>query len=389
MRLLLRPLTLLGAALLLAPGCKTSSSTNASASSASTAAPDPAHPWRSARVGDSVTYAFSAHHGGGEGRGGAPRTLAGQVTLRVVSVQAPWVWLELAFQDEAGAPLDQPRLAHPVVLPMRMDETHPIEVPPLGESAPETPTFAGRAWNAVRYTKDDRPSDGNLVNRAYAVEPGPLYLTRGLLDAATESAGFHVPGGLTLTLRGFEQGQGASTAAPPTLERPLGPGTWYDRRVEQEPTPLLLRVCFGAERGYLLRTEGPLDPQTEPCAHLADAEAEPLEEVLMGMAWEALSAGGWPPPSEASSGIQGTFSVEGHDVPTLGMRRELAGQGPQRLYTEQVAADPWGPALAGLAREARFQVLSESTERVEKDGQHVPEGGSRLVRWGTWLGGAK
>jgi hypothetical protein len=388
MRLPFRPLALLGAALLLGPGCKTSSS-SAPPASASTSTPAPADPWHAARVGDSVTYAFSAHRGGGEGRGGEPRTLAGQVTLRVVAVQAPWVWLELAFHDEAGAPLAQTRLARPLVLPVRMDETHPIEVAPLGEPTPESPTLAGRAWSAQRYVKDNRPSDGNLVSRAYAVEPGPLYLTRGLLDAVTESAGFHVPGGLTLSLRGFEQGQGPATAAPPPLERPLGPGTWYDRRLEQEPTPQLLRVCFGAERGYLLRTEGPLDPQTEPCAHLTDAEAEPLEEVLMGLAWEALNAGDWPPPSEATSGVKGTFSVEGHDVPSLGMRRDIAEQGVRRVYAEEVAADPWGPALAGLAREARFQVLSERTERVEKNGQHVPEGGSRLVRWGTWLDGAK
>src|SRR6218665_15568 len=132
----------------------------------------------------------------------------------------------------------------------------------------------------------------------------------------------------------------------------------------------------------------PTDPQAPPCTDPAEAEAEPLEEVLMGMAGEALTAGDWPPPSVAS-GTPGTFSVEGHEVPTIGVQRTVNEEGIQRVYSETVAADPWSPQLSGLAREARFQTLSPGTERVSPGGKRESEESTRLVRWGSWLEGAK
>ncbi|WP_434386365.1 DUF6068 family protein [Melittangium boletus] len=380
------PRALFGAALLfLLPGCTASTASGPSPSGAAQSAKNTDNGWRRARVGDRVTYAFSARQGSAER--GTPRTLSGRVTLSVTAVKQPWVWLTLAFQDASGQPLPQARLARELVLPVRAEETHPIEVAPLGEPQAERVSLAQKDWDALRYVKDDRPVDGNLVNRLYAKQPGPLYLTRGLLQAITESAGFRVPGGLTLDLVDAAEGKDGAGEVP-ALERPLGPGTWYDRRVDLEPAPTLQRVCFGAERGYLLRTERPIDTQAAPCADLAEAEAEPLEEVLMGLAWEALTAGDWPPPA-VQGGTQDTFRVEKQEVPALTVRRTQKEEGAERVYTETVAADPWGPTLSGLAREARFQPLAEGTERVGPGGKSQPEGGSRLVRWGTWLDGAK
>ncbi|WP_245814761.1 DUF6068 family protein [Cystobacter ferrugineus] len=376
----------LGMALLLLAGCKSTKSGGLAPTSPepTTVAPSATSPWQRARVGDAVTYTFSAQQGATPG--GTARSLRGLVTLEVVAVQQPWVWVNVAFTDEAGKPLAPVGLALPQLLPVRSDVTRPIEVPPLGEPTAERPTVAGRAWDAQRFEKDSRPVDGPLVTRVYATEPGPLYLTRGLLSARTESAGFHVPGGSELTLRDFREGSSTASPAAPALERPLA-GTYYDRRLEQGPTPTLTRVCFGAERGFLLRTEAPLDTQAAPCTNFAEAEPEPLEEVLTGLVWEAVAVQ-WP-PATAAAGTRGTFEAEGHAVPALTAQRTENDGSTQRVVSETYAADPWSPTLAGLAREARFQPLAESTERVEKGGKRELEGGSRLVRWGSWWDGAR
>ncbi|HEX8539468.1 MAG TPA: DUF6068 family protein, partial [Cystobacter sp.] len=127
--------------------------------------------------------------------------------------------------------------------------------------------------------------------------------------------------------------------------------------------------------------------QAAPCTNFAEAEAEPLEEVLTGLVWEAVAVE-WPPATLAA-GTRGTFEAEGHAVPALTAQRTENDGSTQRVLSETYAADPWSPTLSGLAREARFQSLAESTERVEKGGKRESEGGSRLVRWGAWWSGAK
>jgi hypothetical protein len=148
------------------------------------------------------------------------------------------------------------------------------------------------------------------------------------------------------------------------------------------------RVCFAAERGYLLRTEGPVDANTAPCSDFSQAQPELLEEVLMNLPWEALSSGEWP-PAAAASGTRGTFTAEGRNVPALTEQRTEDVEGTQHVFSETYAAEPWAPALAGLPHEARFQPLSSTTERVAAGGKREPAGGTRLVRWGSWLGGQK
>ncbi|HYH99717.1 DUF6068 family protein [Hyalangium sp.] len=373
---------LLGAALSFLPGCVSTRS------KAQEPAPmQAADAWKGARVGDRVTYSFSATQGAEPRGGGTARTLGGQLTLEVVAVQQPWVWVRLAFTDEAGKPLAQTRLAQDLLLPVRADTTRPLDVPHEGEATAESPSSAGRTWEAMRYVSDQRPVDGPLRTRVYANEPGPLYLTHGLLEASTETAGFHLPGGFKLTLREFREGSAGANAPVPALERPLGPGAYYDRRVDVGPSPGVQRVCFAAERGYLLRTEGPIDTHAAPCTDFSQVEPEPLEEMLMSLPWDALSSGDWPP--DAASGTRGTFTAEDRNVPVLTMQRKENVEGTWRVFSEAYAAEPWAPALAGLPYEARFQPLSSGTERVVAGGKREPEGGTRLVRWGSWLGGQK
>lgn len=382
---------LLGAALSFLPGCESTKSSGPSPSDTRThdsAAVQAAEGWARARVGDGVHYSFSATQGPEPRAGGTARTLQGQLTLEVVAVQQPWVWVRVAFSDESGRPLSQARLAQELLIPVRSNMTRPLDVPYGGTATAEVASKAGRTWEAVRYVSDQRSFDGPLRTRVYANTPGPLYLTRGLLEAGTESAGFRVPGGVQLTLLEVREGSTEANAPVPALERPLGPGAYYERNVDVGPAPGVQRVCLSAERGYLLRTEGPVEASAAPCSDFSQAEPEPLEELLLGMPWEVLAAGDWP-PAAAASGTKGTFSAEGHDVPALTEQSQENVEGTERVFTQTYAADPWAPGLAGLPYEARFQPLANSTERVVEGGQRESEGGTRIVRWGSWLAGSK
>jgi hypothetical protein len=386
-----RPLVaLLGAALSFLPGCESTKSSGPSPTDAQTGQPATVSTgttsWKNARVGDRVTYSFSANQGAGPG-GGTARALSGLAVLEVVAVQQPWVWVRMSFADAAGKPLAQVKLAKDLIIPVRADTTRPIDVPHRGQATADKPSTAGLTWEAMRYVEDSRAADGPLQTRVYANEPGPLYLTHGLLDASTELSGFGTPGSFQLTLREFHEGEAGAKATPPSLERPLGPGAYYDRRVEVGPSPSVQRVCFGAERGFILRTESPVDTSAAPCSDFSQAEPQPLEEVLMGLPWEAL-ASDWP-PATAASAAPGKFTVESHDVPALTAQRTENVEGTQRVFSETWAADPWAPALAGLPYEARFQPLSSGTERVAAGGKREPEGGTRLVRWGSWVEGSQ
>ncbi|WP_375770311.1 DUF6068 family protein [Archangium gephyra] len=382
---------LLGTALSFLPGCESTKSSGPSPSDTQAQNPSPVRTgndaWQRARVGDRVAYAFAANQGASP-QGSPPRALTGQVVLEVVGVQQPWVWLRVSFLDEAGKPLTHPRLAQDQLIPVRADTTRTLDVPLQGQATAERASAVGREWDAMRYVSDQRPVDGPLRTSIYAVQPGPLYLTRGLLQTNLTLAGFHTPGSYTLTVREVREGSTGSTAATPMLERPLGPGAYYDRRVEVGPSPSVQRVCFAAERGFLLRTEGPVDANSPPCSDFSQAEPQPLEDVLLNLPYEALASGEWPPAAVASA-TRGTFTVEGRDVPALSVQRTADEENAQRIYSETYAADPWAPVLSGLPYEARFLSLSESTERVGAGGKREPEGSMRLVRWGIWLPGVQ
>lgn len=382
---------LLGAALSFLPGCESAKSRGPSPSDTQVQQPAPvqdADAWKRARVGDRVTYTFSTTQGP-DPRGGTARTVGGLLTLEVVAVKQPWVWVRAAFTDDAGKPLPQPRLAQDLLVPVRADTTRPLDVPHGGEASAEVPTHAGRTWEALRYVSDQRPVDGPLRARVYANAPGPLYLTRGLLEASTEAAGFHIPGGFKLTLREFREGSEGANAPVPPLDRPLGPGAFYERRVDVGPAPGVQRVCFAAERGYFLRTEAPINPDTDeaPCTDFSEAEPEALEELLMGLPWEALTVE--EGPSAAAPATRTTFTVQDRAVPALTRQSREDVEGTQRVFTETSPAEPWAPALAGMPYEARFQPLSNTTERVVAGGKLESEGGTKIVRWGSWLGGVK
>ncbi|MBZ4422916.1 DUF6068 family protein [Myxococcus sp. RHSTA-1-4] len=404
--LLSRP-ALLCAALALGPGCKSvepqvsrpSDGTTVGQDTGAVSTPESStpetpgrgtSPWQRARVGDRVTYAFSANRGGG--RTQQPTVaVAGVVALEVVAVEAPWVWLSLSFTGDSGSPLPLPGLARSLVVPVRSDVTRPLDVPREGVESTEQPTAAGRTWEAKRYLNDQRMVDGPLQNRLYAVEPGPLYLTNGLLDASTTLSGFGSGGSSQLTLMEARQGSGGGTGTVPALTLPLGPGTWYDVRTEPDGTQSVKRTCLGAERGHVLRQEGTPAQGGAPCPDFAQAEVQPLEEAVLALALDAVGmAREWPPrPAGAISPVRDSVAVGERQVPAL--RYDVAERvdGTPGLRAVAYAADPWDGALAGLAHETRFQMLSETLYRTTPAGRREPVDSTRLAGWGAWVPGAK
>lgn len=384
-------------------------------------------PWQRARVGDRVTYSFSANRGApgasndsgmnapsagrrmqaaqagmnvpsaGRGmpsersaRGGTnipSAAVAGVVTVEVLAVKAPWVWLGLSFTTDGGEPLKQPRLSRSLVVPVRSDVTRPLEAKHAGTETLEQPTAAGRTWEAKRYLDDKRMVDGPLENRLYAVDPGPLYLTNGLLDASTTLAGFGVAGGSQLTLMEVRQGSADATGTPPSLALPMGPGTYFDIRMDSGGTPSVMRTCLAAERGHVLRVQSaPVEGASEPCPDFTQASATPLEEALLALAWESLSDTQWPPRQQgASVPVRATRDFAGRKVPSLEVESPEDVGGTRGARTVTYAADPWDASLNGLALEARFQALSDVLYRAPSRGKREPVDGTKLSGWGTWV----
>jgi hypothetical protein len=263
-------------------------------------------------------------------------------------------------------------------------------VPREGTESAEEISAAGRTWQARRYIRDNRPADGPLENRLYAVSPGPLYLTNGLLSASTTLSGFGASGGSQLTLTEARQGaEGTPSAAPPTLEHPLGPGTWTDFSVNAGGGEELQRSCMSAERGYGLIVLGRAPTAGgASCPSFAEAEIVPLEEALLTLVSQSLEVTRWPPPAAAPTS-RGAFSAQGRSIPALTFETTETEGSARQIRYETYAADPWNPALDGLHLAARFFALAEGADRVEGKGQRTPTFAKKLVGWGFWAGGAK
>jgi len=354
-----------------------------------TSGPTTSSSWQSARVGDRVVYSFSVNRSPGRGMIHQPSAISGRVTLEVVAVQQPWVWLKLGFVEEGGKPMTNPRLAQDMLLPMRTDGTRQLELPREGVESKEQPTVAGRAWEARRYVRDNRAADGPLENRLYAVSPGPLYLTNGLLDASTTLSGFGGNGGSQLTLVEARQGAEGGSAAAPALERPFGPGAWFDIRMNMPDNNDVQRSCFSAEQGHVLRTFGPVPAAgAEPCGSFAEAEVVPLEESVLGVISEAIGTQTWPPATTGTS-TRGNFSVAGRSVPAVTLETPENEGTTRRVRFETFAANPWDASLSGLPLEARFRALTEGVDKLDAAGKRTHEASTQLSGWGVWAGGTK
>lgn len=354
-----------------------------------------ASPWQRARVGDRATYAFSASSQRGPGE--KMHSLSGMLALEVTAVRPPWVWLKVSFTDEAGKPLSRLFLSHELQLPMRTDETQALDVPREGTATAEQAQAGGRTWNAVRYVHDKRPVDGPLEERAFAVEPGPLYLANGLLEARNVLSGFGGSGEVRLKL--VEAHQGPESGAPsssPELTNPIGPGSWYTVRTEDPIEGVEeARTCMTAERGYMLWRELRPAPtgRAAPCEDAdfrQDAGVTPLENVLVELVSRGAWQDAWPPapvgaePSTPAP-TRGTLAVGGRDVPVF-VREETEDMGTERRVTRTTyAADPWHASLAGLPLEFRMGQLAVGSEEVDAAGKRMPRFSLRLTDWGTWV----
>ena len=354
-----------------------------------TSGPTTSSSWQSARVGDRVVYSFSVNRSPGRGMIHQPSAISGRVTLEVVAVQQPWVWLKLGFVEEGGKPMTNPRLAQDMLLPMRTDGTRQLELPREGVESKEQPTVAGRAWEARRYVRDNRAADGPLENRLYAVNPGPVYLTNALLTSSTTLSGFGDNGGAQLVLVEATQGAEGGTAAVPTLERPFGPGAWFDTRANMPGNTGTMRICFSAERGHVLRAQSPAPAAGgEPCPSFTEADVTPLEESVLLLLSEAVGMEAWPPPTTGAT-LRGSFNANGRTVPAVTFETAESEGTTRKVRYETYATNPWDAALSGLPLEARFHSLAEGVDVVDAKGKRTHEASTQLSGWGVWAGAAK
>jgi hypothetical protein len=186
------------------------------------------------------------------------------------------------------------------------------------------------------------------------------------------------------------QGAEGSTAAPPALERPFGPGAWYDIRVSMPDNNGVQRACFSAERGFVLRTQGPVPAAGgAPCPSFAEAEVVPLEESVLGLLSEAVNTASWPPAIQGAMSSRGSFAASGKSVSALTFETPESEGSTRKVRYETYAANPWEPSLAGLPYEARFRALTEGLDRVGASGKRESEVSTRLADWGVWAGGTK
>ncbi|XXF77525.1 DUF6068 family protein [Myxococcaceae bacterium GXIMD 01537] len=386
-------------ALALLAGCEGTKSqgpspTEAAALQAGTSPEAVAARWKQARVGDRVTYAFSTWRK--LPREEAPAPTAGQLTLEVVAVRQPWVWVRLSFTGEGGKALPA-RMSRELLIPMRADVTQPFDLPREGTATAEHLDAAGRKWDAVRYVKDGRMYDGPLEERIIAAQPGPTYLLGGLLEAEHVLPGFRVSGETHLSLVEAREGSTGASPAAPAMDRPLGPGSWFEVSSEATSTSpaTVERVCLAAERGFVVARSFSAPPAGEaPCPSFAEnATVAPLESVLMDLIWLAANEGAWPPKAEgpASAAVaqtHGTASILGRSVAVLVQESAHSEDGSRVVSAETYAADPWDASLSGLALDARFSTLGTRIEEIPASGPRTLRQRTRLSAWGTWVDGA-
>ncbi|MBZ4332505.1 DUF6068 family protein [Corallococcus sp. AS-1-12] len=366
-----------------------------------------ASPWKYARVGDRVEYTFNgtlfdpyvpfdmkAFFEGKirEEPPGRTNTVEGRMAVEVVAVRPPWAWLAITFTDDRGRPHPHRALTKAHVLPMRMEASQPR--PPIqlrGDDVTEERfSAAGRTWDAWRSVHDTRVSDGSRDVLVYASVPGPLYLTQGLLEASSAPAGMGVTVSTQLKLHSFRQG----TLEPgdvPTLEHPLGPGTWYDMVTEADSeSPKLHRACMSAEAGQVLTTTWTGAPgAAPPCGDFQGAVSASLGMGLFGFITQAATVFPWWPPvlGELKPVRQETVTRGSHTVPTTVCTQQWARQdalGGSTAQEVRYAVDPWGRELDGLSSLIRFAPLYDGTFHVPAQGPRKREYSTALEDWGVW-----
>ncbi|MFP2895124.1 DUF6068 family protein [Corallococcus sp. 4LFB] len=365
-----------------------------------------ASPWKYARVGDRVEYAFGSsffnpyipldmkdflQRGFPEEPRGRSNRVEGRMALEVVAVRPPWAWLAITFTDDQGRPHPHRALAQAHVLPMRMEESRPR--PPFqpmdGTVTEERYAAGGQTWGARRIVQDSRVSDGSLEVRVHATAPGPLYLTQGLLEASSSSAGMGESVSYHLQLQSFRQGT-LESGEVPTLKHPLGPGTWYDVvKTDDGQPPKLHRYCMSAERGQLLTTTWTGTPGTAPpCGDFQGASSFSLGEALLGViAQAALVFPGWPPvPGKVTSTHRETVTLGSHVIPAIVCTQSFGQQDPSDAISQKVRypEDPWGAGLDGLSSWVRFNALAESPYFGPTEDSRQLEYSTALGDWGIW-----
>lgn len=342
--------------------------------------------WQTARVGDRVEYAFYADLSGSR-RGSS--SSAGQLFVEVVAVRAPWVWLSIRVTKNDGQPHPHPMMSHDYVLPMRMGKvTTNVPRGLRGGTTTRVWAFAvGRHWDARRTHLDHSLGDGPVQHMTYAVDPGPLYLTRGLLEARSAAMGYSMFDMHWLTLVSFQRGSGTSQGTVPAMDRPWGPGTWYELSSSASGSSSMERVCMDARQGYLLRKVSNAPKAGTRCEDFRNAEVVSLEDALIDFVKGSVYLPTWPPrdygaplPRQVRSQLgQQSLLAYFEETPAE------SGVGGLQVRFKSHASDVWSPVLRGLPMEARFERLAEGKFWLPLGGPRRFIEYRRLTEWGTWM----
>ena len=359
--------------------------------SSALAAPDAPGDWADARAGDRVRYRYrhSSHERPPEH---APTDWAATLSVEVAAVEPGRAWLRLSVRSPEGEPLYHPLVGRDLLLPVSTDAgPPPPETPPgIPSARDEVVTAASRSWQTTRRALDRRLGDGPLETRHVAALEGSLYLADGLIRYEMVTSGFMAPvHTFQLELLDWGRGDpGAVGAVPEGVPLYAPPGAWYlERRLDSGGASLTRAEVRGWQGQIVTTTRRYFDSRRD----------EGEEDCLVVEGQSFCAAAHWSPQVESArlldallqlaqlAEVPWTASLSGR--PAGGRRGELTLRGRPVATSEDArfrpgtyafAADPWDPALEGLAFAPRVQPLRQSRRRGAGG-----ETGEDVVDWGV------
>ncbi|MFP2904735.1 DUF6068 family protein [Pyxidicoccus sp. 3LFB2] len=322
------------------------------------------NPWSAARVGDAVEYAYSFEFA--SLRHEAPREeRQATVTLEVVALQPPWVWVQVAVKVATPAlperrfliPVDQER----VPPPPPADAVDASPGPRVKVSVGTTPVTCRKSQF------DARSADGPLYVWCDADAP-ELYLARRIQFESRSSGHGGSHSRMMLQATRIQRGpeRAVVAAAPPTgLPRLFSPEVWCRRipTAERQGEAGLEQQEVFIGGGGLSRRRSlsrvlltPENLKRTDLLKVADGwyRAEAWVEKPTGMLLDAvmdvvLVEGMVPGPEEAGTPGRVLLASGGVDSRTF----------EDSLDRKEYAKDPWAPVFDGAAWSTRWEPLVE------------------------------
>jgi hypothetical protein len=182
----------------------------------------PRNPWSQPRVGDVLEYDYSYTSGG---RFDPEATLRATLTLEVVALESPWVWVKVTVKRKEPDPNERSFL-----VPVNREQQPPPD--PTARRSPGKPSKASVGETSLACEEghvDASEADGPVSSWCDSTDP-LMYLGRRIWEKSTVMG----PGGYSRTaleatrvLRGAEAA--AARPLPTGIPRLFAPAVWYRR----------------------------------------------------------------------------------------------------------------------------------------------------------------